>query len=336
MSARVRLDDIAKLAGVSPATVSRVINGTGQVRESTAESVRLAMDTLGYDRPSALSRTSLAPVGLILPELTNPVFANYAHHLQLELAHRGHPAFICSQAPGGMTENQLIDSLLSAGCAGLIFVCGRHADSQANLEQYQELLDKEIPFVLINGPRSELAAPSVCVNYDAGMQTAIYHLKQLGHRKIALVCGRDNAIPAKLQRDAYQTYMEKNFGADSLTVIPTFYTFAGGQSAAQEVIRAGATAVIAGSDLQALGVISGATSLGAKVPQDLSVIGFDDSALMTHTTPPLTTLRQPVVTIANAAVQVLSEEISANKLQTCELRFAPDLIQRGSTTPPLN
>ncbi|OKL48904.1 hypothetical protein BSR29_03395 [Boudabousia liubingyangii] len=337
MATRVRLDDVAKLAGVSTATVSRVINGSSQVRKETAQAVLTAIDTLGYDRPGFLTNPAQTAIGLVVPELINPIFAEFAHTLQLELAHRGHPTLICSQAPGGSTEAELVETLCdNAGVAGIIFVCGRHADLQADLSQYQALKKKGTPAVLINGPREELDFPSVTVNYRQGVAQALAHLKSLGHRRIALVCGRDNAIPAQLLENAFTELTTADEELETCPIIPTFYTFSGGESAAASVKLAEATAVIAGSDLQALGVISGLEDLGYRVPEQISVIGFDDSTLMNHTSPALSTLRQPVVAMANAAVQLLEEQIDNAQAQSNHLTFSPDLVVRQSTAQPLN
>ncbi|MBV7363902.1 LacI family transcriptional regulator [Actinomycetaceae bacterium TAE3-ERU4] len=331
MASRVRLNDIAELAGVSVATVSRVVNGSNSVRKSTADAVMVAIDTLGYDRPLALSDESQETVGVIIPELTNPIFASFSHYLQLELARHGLATFICSQTPGGSSEKRLLEALTQAGVKGVIFVCGRHADTQASLSQYHALIASRTPSVIINGPRQELAIPSITTNDSVGITHAINHLQSLGHTKIALVCGRDNAIPAKNKRIAFETAMRARFPGKTPIVFPAFYTFEGGQAAAQNVIDSKVTAVIAGSDLLALGVIYALRQNGIKVPQEISVIGMDDSPLITLTDPPLTTLRQPVQKMVTAAVEILREQMGNSTTPQKQLTFVPDLIVRGST-----
>jgi DNA-binding LacI/PurR family transcriptional regulator len=161
------------------------------------------------------------------------------------------------------------------------------------------------------------------------------HLTSLGHSCIGLAVGPDRYIPAKRKVAAFLAHLEKaDPGCDGGPhVVTTLFTVEGGQAAAGELMDSGHTAIVCGSDLMALGAIRAARARGLRVPEDVSIVGFDDSPLMAFTDPPLTTVRQPVAGMGKAAVSALVSEISGTKVSRTELLFHPDLIVRGSTGP---
>src|SRR4029453_7578660 len=124
-----RLADIAKHADVSEATVSRVLNGRPGVAQSTRQAVLTALDVLGYDRPSRLRRASAGLVGLIVPELTNPIFPAFAQVIETALVRHGFTPVLCTHTPGGVHEDDYVKMLLDRGVAGIIYVSGQHADT---------------------------------------------------------------------------------------------------------------------------------------------------------------------------------------------------------------
>ena len=150
---RTSMADIAAHAGVSTATVSRVFNGVGQVSEDTRRRVLTAIDELGYDRPPSEHTPSAPTIGVIVPELTNPIFASFAHHLQEEISRAGGIALIRTQTPGATSEFDHLASLVDHHVDGLIFVSGRHADLLSDLSPYHDVAARGIPFVTINGAR---------------------------------------------------------------------------------------------------------------------------------------------------------------------------------------
>src|SRR3954449_10145353 len=134
-----RLSDIAAQAGVSEATVSRVLNGKPGVASATRESVLAALDVLGYERPVRLRQRSAGLVGLITPELENPIFPAFAQIIGQALTRQGYTPVLATQTPGGSTEDELVELLVERGVAGIIFVSGLHADSTAGTERYARL-----------------------------------------------------------------------------------------------------------------------------------------------------------------------------------------------------
>src|SRR5690242_3789005 len=156
-----RLADIAAQAGVSEATVSRVLNGKPGVAAGTRESVLAALDVLGYERPVRLRRRSAGLVGLITPELENPIFPALAQVIGQALTRQGYTPVLATQTPGGSTEDELTEMLVDRGVAGIIFVSGLHADTSADMGRYEQLRAQGVPFVLVNGFSPKVQAPFI-------------------------------------------------------------------------------------------------------------------------------------------------------------------------------
>src|SRR5690349_18058912 len=148
---RARLADIAIQAGVSEATVSRVLHGRPGVAESTRQAVLTALDVPGYDRPAQLKQNSAGLDALIVPELDNPIFPAFAQVIESALEHHGYTPVLCTQTPGGVHEDDYTQMLLERGVAGIVFVSGLHADSSADPARYVALRRRGLPIVLING-----------------------------------------------------------------------------------------------------------------------------------------------------------------------------------------
>ncbi|WP_240675320.1 LacI family DNA-binding transcriptional regulator [Cellulomonas endophytica] len=327
--------DLAELAGVSTATVSRVLNGKHGVSTQARQAVLAALDVLGYERPEKLRTRSVGLVGLIVPELSNPVFPAFAQVIETMLTERGYTPLLCTQSPGSTTEDQYVDVLLEHGVAGIIFVSGLHADTAASTDRYERLLQRKVPVVFVNGAAAGIAAPTVSTDDAAAIDLAVRHLVQLGHRRIGLATGPQRFLPAQRKHAAFVRNLREQLDVDDPEehVVSTLFTVEGGQAAAQQLLATGHTAMVCSSDLMALGAVRAARSLGLDVPRDLSVVGFDDSPLVPFTDPPLTTVRQPVQAMGHAAVSALVAEISRSSAATTELLFQPELIVRGSTGP---
>ncbi|SFK08503.1 LacI family DNA-binding transcriptional regulator [Streptomyces pini] len=330
-----RLADIAAQAGVSEATVSRVLNGKPGVSPATRESVLAALDLLGYERPMRLRRLSAGLVGLITPELENPIFPAFAQVIGQALTRQGYTPVLATQTPGGSTEDELTEMLVDRGVAGIIFVSGLHADTTADTQRYEQLRGKGVPFVMVNGFSPKVRAPFVSPDDRAAMRLAVTHLISLGHERIGLALGPARFVPVQRKTEGFTTSLREQLGlspseAESM-VQHSLYTLEGGQAAAGTLIDHGCTAVVCASDMMALGAIRAARQRGLAVPGDVSVIGFDDSPLIAFTDPPLTTIRQPVTAMGQAAVRALLEEIGGTPAPHSEFVFLPELVVRGST-----
>ncbi|WP_035804400.1 LacI family DNA-binding transcriptional regulator [Kitasatospora mediocidica] len=330
-----RLSDIAAQAGVSEATVSRVLNGKAGVSATMRQTVLAALDVLGYERPTRLRQRSAGLIGLITPELSNPIFPALAQVIEQVLSRHGYTPVLCTQTPGGSTEDELVEMLVERGVAGIVFVSGLHADSTADHDRYAKLTGRQVPFVLINGYSERIAAPFISPDDRAAMWMAVQHLAELGHEQIGLAVGQRRYVPVLRKIEGFTAAMRAVLGktaeeAEAL-VHHTLFSVEGGHSAAGALLDRGCTAIVCGSDMMALGAIRAVRQRGLSVPGDVSVVGFDDSPLIAFTEPPLTTIRQPVEAMATAAVDALLEEVGGNPAQRAEFMFQPELVMRGST-----
>lgn len=329
---RARLADVAAHAGVSTATVSRVLNNKPGVAADTQHQVLAAMDYLGYARPTQLVRRTTGLIGLVVPELSNPVFPALAQEMESLLFAAGFTTMLCTQSPGGATESAYIDMLIEHQVDGVIFVSGLHADSTADLSGYEKLDRARIPYYLVNGPHPKLEAPRAQVDDAAAVSRAVQHLYNLGHRRIGLALGQRRFLPSQRKEEGFMAAVER-LNLDQHKVVTTFYSLVGGRSAAEVLLDESMTAIICASDLMALGVIKAVRARGLDVPGDVSVIGYDDSPLIAYTDPPLTTIHFPVNLIARAAVRTLSAVIAGDRIPQPNLTFDGELVVRASTAP---
>ena len=330
-----RLADIAAQSGVSEATVSRVLNGKPGVAAATRQRVLVALDVLGYERPSRLRTRSAGLIGLLVPELENPIFPAFAQAIESALAQHGFTPVLCTQTPGGVTEDDYIELLLERGVSGIVFISGLHADTAADHTRYHALVERGLPVVFVNGRIDDLEAPFISDDDAVAMDLAVVHLASLGHTRIGLAVGPERFIPVIRKIRGFTAALGERLDLTAAEakawIAHSLYSVEGGQAAAGRLLDQGATALVCGSDLMALGAIRAARSRGLRVPDDVSVVGYDDSPLIAFTDPPLTTVRQSVHAMATAAVGALLDEIAGVPAPHDEYVFRPELVVRGST-----
>lgn len=335
---RARLSDIAQQAEVSEATVSRVLNDRPGVSADTRQAVLTALDVLGYERPARLRKRSAGLVGLVVPELDNPIFPAFAQIIESTLAQQGFTPVLCTQTPGGVPEDEYVEMLLDRQVSGIVFVSGLHADSTSDLERYRKLVARPLPIVLINGYSAGIEAPFISCDDRVAGELAVTHLAALGHQRIGLITGPERFFPVQRKIEGFRATMKRVLGLTdgeiSGLISLSLFGVEGGAAAAMRLLDLGVTGFVCGSDLMALGAIRAARQRGLQVPRDVSIVGYDDSPLIAFTDPPLTTLRQPVRAMAVAAVRALVDEIKGHPAPHSEYIFRPELVVRGSTAPP--
>lgn len=325
---------MARKVGVSEATVSRVLNDKPGVSDATRQAVLTALDVLGYERPTKLRGERARLVGLVLPELQNPIFPALAEIVGGALTQNGYTPLLCTQNAGGVTESDYVDLLLAQQVSGVIFLGGNYTQADATHEHYARLRRVSLPTVLVNARVPELQFATVSTDDVAAAEQAVLHVHQLGHRRIGLLLGPGDHVPSQRKLDGARRLLERLGAplADAL-VVRGMYSLESGQAGAARLFEAGATAIVCASDPMALGAVRAARRAGLSVPGDVSVVGFDDSALMSCTEPPLTTVRQPIESMGRAVIALLLAQIAGTSQPSDELLFEPELVLRASTGP---
>ncbi|GGY55562.1 LacI family transcriptional regulator [Streptomyces omiyaensis] len=321
--------------GVSEATVSRVLNGKPGVSEATRQSVLTALDVLGYERPTQLRGERARLVGLVLPELQNPIFPAFAEVIGGALAQQGLTPVLCTQTKGGVSEADYVDLLLQQQVSGVVFAGGLFAQADAPHDHYHQLHERNIPVVLINASIEGLDFPCVSCDDAVAVEQAWRHLASLGHERIGLLLGPADHVPSRRKLAAARAVADAaGTPLPDAHVVRSIFSLEGGQAAANRLLEEGVTGIVCASDPLALGAIRATRRRGLAVPGDVSVVGFDDSAFMNCTEPPLSTVRQPIEAMGRAAVELLCAQIQGASSQPGELLFEPELVVRGSTAPP--
>ncbi len=329
-----RLAEVARKVGVSEATVSRVLNEKPGVSDATRQAVLTALDVLGYERPTKLRGERARLVGLVLPELTNPIFPALAEIIGGGLTQSGYTPLLCTQNAGGITESDYVDLLLHQQVSGVVFLGGNYSQTGAPHEHYERLRAVGLPTVLLNARMDGLEFATVSTDDTTAAEQAVRHLHQLGHRRIGLLLGPTDHVPSQRKLvGARRALDELGSPLSDELIVRGLYTLESGQAGATRLLAAGATAFVCASDILALGAIRAARRSGLRVPDDVSVVGFDDSALMSCTEPPLTTVRQPIDAMGRTAIELLLAQIQGAPATGVELLFEPELVLRSSTAP---
>src|ERR1700759_2179073 len=229
-----KLADVAKQAGVSEATVSRVLNGRPGISEATRAAVLTALDVIGYERPTHLRVRRARMVGLIVPELQNPVFPALAEVVAGALAQRGFNAVLCTRT-GSMSEAEYVEMLLERQVSGMIFAGGQYAEADAPHEHYQRLLQLRLPVVLVNAAAEHLDFPRVSTDDAVAMEQAYAHLAYLGHERIGLILGPPDHVPSARKFAAFQA-AAKAAGNPQKLYERTMFSLEGGHAATTRLL----------------------------------------------------------------------------------------------------
>src|ERR1700744_6686328 len=192
-----RLAEVAKKVGVSEATVSRVLNGKAGVSQTTRDAVLTALDVLGYERPTQLRGERARLVGLVLPELQNPIFPALAEAIGGALAQRGFTPVLCTRTPGGLSEADYVNMLIQQQVSGVVFAGGHFAEDDSPHDHYRLLHERGVPVMLVNAAVDQLGFPRVSTDDVVASEQAFGHLWSLGHTRIGAIMGPADQMPTR-------------------------------------------------------------------------------------------------------------------------------------------
>jgi len=330
MSMRPTIYDVAEEAGVSIATVSKVINHTGNMRDTTRTRVKEAMKTLNYQpsmMASALTGKGTKTLGLLVPDISNPFFSEMARTIEDRAHECGMSVIICSTYDDLEKEKKYIELLQRQQVDGFII-----ASTFKNKKLLKDLRKKGTPLVMLTQDNDGIDVPSVSVDDFKGGYEATSYLISLGHKNIAIIAEHQNSSSLRIYgyREAHAINSLK---CSDENIYKITATLANAKNIFYEIMAKEnkPTAIFACNDLIAIGIIQGAREKGLMVPKDLSVIGYDDTILATTTVPELTTIAQPIVDIGKRVVDVIIEEIKDRNQANERVLFNPKLIVRGTT-----
>jgi len=325
---RATIDDVASAAGVSRATVSRVVNGLPSVGPAIAAKVRTAIDGLGYE-PSTIARSlSLGvtrTIAVVVPDLANPTFQQMLHGVNRAAARDGYRVLVADSGESPAEELALIIEARKRTDA--VVICAPRADP-ADLAA---LLERVQPAVVINR-EGAIDAASVLVDYASGIACLVDYLAGLGHRRLLHLDGPSGSS-SQGARDRGLTAAQRRWPDVTIERRACGSSMDAGYAAFDVVMRSGATAVLAFNDLVALGLLGRAREERVLVPGRLHVVGFDDIQAARFASPPLTTMHVPLTDVGGAAWGALYDQLN-NRSRSDPIVFAPSLVVRDSATAP--
>jgi LacI family transcriptional regulator len=329
------LRDVAAAAGVHPATASRALNPETRilVSEETARRVSAAAAALGY-RPNPVARSLRTrrshTVGVLIPDLNNPLFPPIVRGLEDRLASKGYVALIGNTDGDTDRERIIFEQMRARHVDGFVL-----ATAQLHSPVLAEAARAELPVVLMNRLSEDYSFPSVSVDNEQGARMAISHLAKLGHTRIAHIAGPQEVSTGASRLRGFIDGMKSNGleADDSRIVFAGSYTVEEGNRACRELLArdTGCTAVAAANDMLAVGCYAALDDTGLRCPEDLSVMGFNDMPFIDRLRPPLTTVRFPHYQLGTEAAELLLERITGGDGPVKILYLAPELVARGST-----
>jgi LacI family transcriptional regulator len=323
--------DVAREAGVSLMTVSRAINGKDGVSDTTRERIQTIIDRLGY-RPSEIARSLVTDrtgtIGLVVIDNSNPFFSEVARGVEHEAYARGYNVFLCNTEEDIEREQTILRSLEEKRVDGII-LCSPRLDENALCYA----LKRHSAVVLINRRVDEPRFGMLAMNDERGGQMAAAHLLSRGHRAIGFLTGPERSYSGQMRAKGYRsTLIEAGITPCSKWERHCLPVVESGREAAYDLLSSQPeiSALFCYNDLSAVGALQACADLGRHVPDDLAIVGFDDIALASLVTPPLTTCRIPMYDLGNQAMRLLLEYIKGCGGNCTDIVIEPELIIRES------
>jgi LacI family transcriptional regulator len=327
------IKQVAELAEVSVATVSRVINHSGYVSPELQERVFAAMRELNYELNAAarsLRSQETRIIGVLVPQLDHPFFSALSY---VTFANHGYNVFICSAEENANKEEDYTLMMLRQRVDGVII--GPTGYNEKNLKK---LIEQDIPVVLVDRDFPELDVNRVIINNFQGGYDGARHLLELGHRQIGVIGAHEySGSRAQRTRGLLQAVADiAPSSTPTLVLTNRLQQFDQGYDTTRQLVEENPhlTAIFALTDVLAVGALRAASELGLRVPHDISIMGFDDISLASFVVPPLTTVAQPIYAIGETAANILLRRIDDSNQPTETITFETELVIRESTAPP--
>jgi LacI family transcriptional regulator len=335
--ARATITDVASEAGVHPSTVSRVLNGHAgsTIRVATRERVLAAAEVLGY-RPSALARSlrlkRTLTLGMLVPDITNPFFSSIIKGAEDAARERGYNLILCNSEDEPEREAGYLRLLRERQVDGVLIASSQMAD-----ETIAGLRAESFPFVLVNRAALDGEDLAVVVDNHAAARGVVEHLAALGHRRIGHIAGPQNTTTGLDRRGGYEAGIREHGLAEGpgLVVEADAFSVEAGDRALGIMLAGSArpTAVFAANDLIAVGMLQRLRRIGVRVPDDLSIVGFNDIPLAGLLEPALTTVRVPQLAMGVAGAGLLIDRLEGRPIGEIRRMLPTELIVRASSAP---
>jgi LacI family transcriptional regulator len=325
------LEEVAKQARVSTATVSRVLNNVGPVRASTRARVIKAIEDLKY-HPNLHARNLAGgksrTFGMIVSNLENPFFFDVFRSAEEAAREKGFEIVLANTDynPDHLTRN--IRLMLGRRVAGLALVI---SEMQPDLLEELSELDIQIVFYDVGVPKHNIS--NITVNYGKGIERVVHYLHQLGHKRMAFVSHHSSLGPLSIRESVFRETVAEFASDIAWKIVASSDGIEGGRQATREILSSDLhpTAILCVNDFMALGVLHELRESGVKVPEQISVTGFDNIKLAEVACPPLTTLHIPRDRIGQTMVQVLTRPLAGRESHGKKVLIDPEFVVRGST-----
>ncbi|MCE7791413.1 catabolite control protein A [Salipaludibacillus sp. CUR1] len=329
----ITIYDVAREAGVSMATVSRVVNGNPNVKPTTRKKVLEAIERLGY-RPNAVARglasKRTTTVGVIIPDISSTFFSELARGIEDIATMYKYNIILCNSDQNKEKEIHLINTLLEKQVDGIVFMGG-----EITKEHEETFKNSPVPIVLSATIDDQKEFPSVNIDYKQAAYDAVAALTGQGHKKIAMLSGTlEDPINGYMKFAGYKKALQDaGLDLNEDLVIIGDYTYDSGLEAMESLLKLDEkpTAIFASTDEMALGVIHGAQDAGFKVPDDFEIIGFDNTRLATMVRPTLTTVVQPMYDIGAVSMRLLTKYMNEEEV-TDKVVLLPHRVEYRQST----
>ena len=327
------MKDIAKLAGVSTSTVSHVINKTRFVSEEISERVNNAAKELNYYAPSALARSlkvnRTKTIGMLVTSSTNPFFGEVVKGVERSCYHEGYSLILCNTEGDNERMRESINTLLQKRVDGLILMCSSLEGERIDVfERYPD-----IPVVVMDWGPMLFTSDKIQDNSLRGGYLAAKYLIDCGHKEVGCITGPLIKHQAQMRYEGYKRAMleaELEFNAN--WIVESDFECEGGYQAFKKMVERGPlpSSIFVSNDMMAMGVINAANELGIQIPEQLSIIGYDDIHIAKFMSPSLTTIHQPKYRLGQAAVETLLRKLDDKSDEAQVVQLEPTLVERNS------